>query len=107
MDVISYCNKLENQLVKWKTAVYDVISTVDGLPDIEKEAVFPSIRNLQGIVEEINNELDQLKNACPADWSPNRGVIDDKMSELHTTLKNLSEKVGGPLIPDSLLWVSE
>jgi hypothetical protein len=107
MDVISYCNNLENQLVNWKAKIYDVILVVDGLPANEKEAVFPSVRSLHNIVEEINNELEQLKTACPADWSPSRNVIDDRMSELHATLKKLSEKVGGPLIPDSLLWVSE
>lgn len=94
-------------MVEWKAKIYDVIHTVDGLPADEKESVFPSIRSLHAIVEEINKELEQLKNACPADWSPNRNVVDDKMSELHTTLKNLSREVGGPLIPDSLLWVSE
>ncbi len=107
MDTISYCNNLENQLIRWKAKAYDVIRTVDHLPADEKEAVFPSIRSLHDMVEEINNELEQLKSACPADWSPNRNVIDGKMTELQTTLKKLSEKVGGPLIPDSLLWVSE
>ena len=107
MDVNLYCNNMENQLVNWKAKIYDVILVVDGLPASEKEAVFPSVRSLHNIVEEINNELERLKTACPADWSPSRNVIDDRMSELHTTLKKLSEKVGGPLIPDSLLWVSE
>ena len=107
MDVTSYCNSLENQLTGWKAKIYDVIRTVNRLPDNEMEAVFPSIQSLHAIVEEINNEMEQLKSACPADWSPNRNVIDDKMSELRSTLKTLSEKVDGPLIPDSLLWVSE
>ena len=107
MDVISYCNNLENQLTGWKAKIYDVIRVVDQLPANEMEAVFPSFRGLHAIVDEIDSELEQLKSACPADWSPNRNIIDDKMSELHATLKTLSEKVGGPLIPDSLLWVSE
>ncbi len=107
MDVMSYCDNLENQLTGWKAKIYDVIRTVNHLPDSEIKAVSPSIRNLHVIMEEIDNELKQLRSACPADWSPNRNVIDDKMSELHATLKTLSEKVDGPLIPDSLLWVSE
>ena len=107
MDVASYCDNLENHLAEWKAKIYDVIRVVDRLPDNEKEAIFPTIRGLHGMMDEINGELDQLRRACPADWSPNRNAIDDKMSELHSTLKTLSEKVGGPLIPDSLLWVSE
>ena len=84
-----------------------IIRAVDRLPDNETEAISPTIQGLQGMMAEINNELEQLRSACPADWSPSRNVIDDKMSELHATLKSLSQKVGGPLIPDSLMWVSE
>jgi hypothetical protein len=107
MDVTSYCDTLEKQLVEWKATIYDVIQMVEKLPAHEKEAAFPSVRSLNTMVEEINRELEQLKTACPADWSPNRNTIDEKMSELRVTLKNLSERVGGPLIPDSLSWVSE
>ena len=107
MDVVSYCDNLENQLTGWKAKIYDVIRAVDQLPANEAQAVFPSVRDLHAVVEEIDNEMEQLRSACPADWSPNRNVIDDKMSELHATLKTLSEKVDGPLIPDTLLWVSE
>jgi len=106
MDVNSYCNSLERQLTEWKAKIYSVINLVDKLPAQEKEGAYPSIRGLHTIVDEIDNELAQLKNACPADWSPNRRTIEEKMSELQSTLKKLSENVGGPLIPDSLSWVS-
>ena len=107
MDVISYCNKLEKQLTEWKAKIYSVIRVVDDLPIQTKEGVFPSIRSLHTIVDEIDNELAQLKIACPADWTPNRQSIEAKLTELQSTLKKLSENVGGPLIPDSLSWVSE
>ena len=107
MDVTNYCDTLGDQLVEWKAKIYDVIKIVDKLPAGEKEAVFPSIRSLHSIVEDIDRELGQLKIACPADWLPNRNRLDGKMSELRITLKDLSESVGGPLIPDSLSWVSE
>ena len=38
MDVTSYCNKLEKHLTEWKAMIYDVIRTVDGLPEMEKES---------------------------------------------------------------------
>jgi hypothetical protein len=107
MDVMSYCNKLERQLTEWKAKIYSVIRVVDKLPVREKEPVYPSIRSLNTIMEEIDNELEQLKSACPADWYPKRRTIETEMAELKSTLKTLSEKVGGPLIPDSLSWVSE
>ena len=107
MDVSSYCDTLERQLTDWKAKIYDVIRIVDKLSDAEKETVFPSIRNLHSIVEEINEQLTLLQAACPSDWSPNRKTIDEKMADLQQTLKKLSDKVGGPLIPDSLSWVSD
>jgi hypothetical protein len=107
MDVKSYCDTLEQQLTVWKAKIYDVIRVVDNLPGGEKEGVFPSIRSLHTIVEEIDDQLEQLKTTCPADWSPNRQTIDSKMNELKQTLSSLSEKIGGPLIPDSLSWVSK
>lgn len=107
MDIISYCNQLESQLTEWKAKIYSVILVVDKLPVQEKEAIFPSIRSLNAVVDEIDNELEQLKSACPADWSPNRQTIEAKISELQSTLKKLSERVDGPLIPDSLSWVSD
>ena len=107
MNITSYCDTLGGQLTEWKAKIYDIILRVDALPENEKEAIFPSIRILNTIVEEINGELEQLRNACPADWLPNRNNLDSKMSELRTTLKGLSEKVGDPLIPDSLSWVSK
>ena len=106
MDVKSYCDTLENHLTSWKSNINDVVGVVAQLPDTEKEKVFASIRNLHAVVEEIDGQLDQLMTECPADWSPNRRTIDSKMNELQQTLHNLSEHVGGPLIPDSLSWVS-
>ena len=107
MDIISYCNQLEKQLTDWKAKINSVIPVVDKLPVQEKEAIFPSFRSLHAVVDEIDGELEQLKSACPADWSPNRQTIETKISELQSTLKKLSEKVDDPLIPDSLSWVSD
>ena len=107
MEVSAYCDTLEQQLSQWKAKLYDVIRIVDRLTDENKETVYPSIRGLHSIVDEIDSEVEQLRTACPADWSPNRQNLDAKMTELQQTLKTLSEDVGGPMIPDSLAWVSD
>ena len=107
MDVNAYCDTLEQQLSSWKAKIYDVIRIVDQLSSENKETVYPSIRGLHTIVDEIDSEVEQLRTACPADWSPNRQNLDAKMAELQQTLKKLSENIGGPLIPESLAWVSK
>lgn len=106
MELHAYCSALEAQLNGWKARIYDVLRVVDRLPDSQKEAAFGPIRNLHAIVDEIDAELDHLRTACPADWSPNRQAVEKKMAALRDTLKRLSEQVNGPLIPDSLAWVS-
>jgi hypothetical protein len=107
MDAIAYCDTLEKQFVDWKARLYDVIHIVGKLSEGEKETVYPSIRGLHSIVEEIDSEVELLRTACPVDGSPNQQSIDDKMAELQQTLKNLSKNISGPLIPDSLAWVSK
>jgi hypothetical protein len=107
MDATAYCDRLEEHLTGWKAKLYDVIRIVDRLPAKEKETVFSSIRGLHAIVDQIDDEVEQLRTACPADWSPNRLNLDSKMAELQQSLKNLSDSVGGPVIPDSLAWVSK
>ena len=107
MDVSAYCDTLEKQFADWKARLHDVIDIIDKLSEGEKETVYPSIRGLHSIVEEIDSEVEQLRTACPADWSPNRQTINEKMAELQQTFNELSKNVDGPLIPDSLAWVSE
>jgi hypothetical protein len=106
MDTTSYCDLLERQLTAWKSKIREVIRLADRLTASEWEAVRPSTRSLYAIVGEIDSQLAVLKTACPADWSPQRRVVEDKMHELQETLKKLSDRVHGPLIPDSLSWVS-
>jgi len=107
MDVYSYCDKLERQLTEWKARLTDVVRIVDGLSNAQKESTYPTIRGLHNIVSEIDAELEQLRTACPSDWSPNRRTVEKKMAALHETLKALSRQLDGPLVPDSLSWLSE
>jgi hypothetical protein len=106
MDATSYCDILERQLTAWKSKIREVIRLVDRLTAGEREAVTPSTHSLHAIVGEIDSQLALLKTACPADWSSQRRAVDDKMRELQETLQKLSDRAHGPLIPDSLSWVS-
>ncbi len=106
MDTSSYCDMMERQLTAWKSKIREVIRLSDHLSAGEREAVTRSAGSLHAIVGEIDSQLALLKTACPADWLPQRRAVEDKMRELQETLQMLSERVHGPLIPDSLSWVS-
>jgi hypothetical protein len=106
MDTSTYCDMMERQLTAWGSKIREVIRLSDRLSAGERETATPSTHSLHGIVGEIDSQLALLKTACPADWLPQRRAVEDKMHELQETLKKLSESVHGPLIPDSLSWVS-
>ncbi len=106
MDVRDYCSKMDRQLSGWKAYIDQVIQAADRLPTGERKALTPMIERLQPLVSAIDAELELLKTSCPADWEPQRRSLDERLRELHRTLKRLSEKAKGPLIPDSLSWVS-
>lgn len=105
-DVREYCSQMDRQLSGWKASIDEVIQAANRLPASERKALTPMIERLQPLVSSIDAELELLKTSCPADWAPQRRSLDERMRELHRTLKGLSEKAKGPLIPDSLSWVS-
>lgn len=106
MDVKEYCDKMDKQLSGWKEYIGDVIKAADRLPGGQRQALVPMIDRLQPLLKAIDSELELLKTSCPADWSPQRKSVENNLRELHETLKKLSEKAHGPLVPDSLAWVS-
>jgi hypothetical protein len=106
MDIKDYCNKMDQQLTGWKEYIGEVIQATDRLPAEKRKALFPLVNRLQPLLTAIDSELELLKTSCPADWAPQRRSLDENMRELHSTLTKLSEKAHGPLIPDSLAWVS-
>jgi hypothetical protein len=106
MDVRDYCNRMDKQLSGWKDYIGEVTQATNRLPAGQRQALAPMIDRLQPLLKAIDSELELLKTSCPADWSPQRRSVDDNLRELHDTLKKLSEKAHGPLVPDSLAWVS-
>lgn len=106
MDVKDYCNQMDMKLSGWKAYIGEVMQAADRLPAGERKALAPMVDRLQPLLQAIDSELELLKTSCPADWSPQRKSVENNLRELHETLKKLSEKAHGPLVPDSLAWVS-
>ncbi len=100
-DVKDYCENNYKRLVGLKAGLYDVISRAEKQTDTvhSNEA-----RNLMGMVEEIDSGLEELKNQCPADWSPNRKKIDENMASLSKTLYEIADRLG-TVVPDTTAWI--
>lgn len=103
MDAKSYCDTINNQLTGWKATIYDTILATRRLEDKNKEKIEPILENLNGIVDDLNKHIEQLRNECPADWSPHKNTIDSKLEELKAAFEQLSGKMD--VLPDSTAWV--
>ncbi|HMA67855.1 MAG TPA: hypothetical protein VKO20_08540 [Desulfosalsimonadaceae bacterium] len=104
MDAKSYCDTVNNQLTGWKATIYDAILATQKLQETDKDKVQPVLDSLNGIVSELNKSLEQLRTECPADWSPQKQTIENKLGELKTAFEQLSEKMDA-VMPDTTAWV--
>ncbi|MGM0452996.1 MAG: hypothetical protein ACQERN_07515 [Thermodesulfobacteriota bacterium] len=104
MDVKSYCDTMNNQLMAWKASIYDAIRAVEKLNAADKQSVQPHIDSLNKIVSEVNANLQQLRDQCPADWSPQKQDIDTKLNEMRSNFESLSEKLDS-MLADTTAWV--
>ncbi len=100
-DVKDYCDKTYKRLVGLKAGLLDVISRAEKQSDNVHSS---EARNLMGLVDEIDSELGELKNQCPADWSPNRKKIDETMDRLAGTLNEMAARLG-TVVPDTTAWI--
>jgi len=103
MDAKSYCDTINHQLTGWKATIYDIILATRKLEETDREKIQPLLESLNGIVADLNKNLEHLRAECPSDWSPQKKTIDNKLEELKNTFEQLSEKMD--VMPDSTAWV--
>ncbi|MFP4476797.1 MAG: hypothetical protein ACLFOY_14660 [Desulfatibacillaceae bacterium] len=104
MDANEYCTQVHRQLTGLKAGLYDVMQRVDSLPTDERNQFQNQVDTLKKLTSELDDGLEQLRTACPADWSPNKKEMDARLKELRSTLETIGQKTGVS-IPDTLAWV--
>ncbi len=104
MDVRSYCDTMNNQLMAWKASIYDAIRAVEKLSETDKQSVQPYIDSLNKIVSEVNENLQMLRDQCPTDWSPQKQDIDTKLAEMRSNFETLSGKLDS-MLSDTTAWI--
>jgi hypothetical protein len=55
---------------------------MDQLPTGDKQRMYEKVNGLHIIMTELDDRLDQLRTACPLEWSPVRQEIKGKMADL-------------------------
>lgn len=100
-DVTDYCDKTYKRLIGLKAGLYDVIKRTEKEPD---EARAAETKNLMAMIDEIEAGLEELKNQCPADWSPDKRKLDESMTRLSEALGEVAGRLG-VTVPDTTAWI--
>ena len=100
-EVTDYCDDTYKRLVGLKAGLYDVITAAEKASD-SKHA--EQAKQLKSMVESIENGLEELRNQCPADWSPNKNRLEESMERLSKTLNQLAGHLEVS-VPDTTAWV--
>jgi hypothetical protein len=94
MNVIDYCKGMEMELTAWKAKVYDLTRKVETLGSKEREKILPNIQDLNMFITEMSNRIEQLKNECPTEWSPQKKDIDKGSVDMRSKYESTMEYIG-------------
>ncbi len=94
MDVKDYCRGVEQELTAWKAKLYDLTRRVDRLGSAEKEKVLQNVEDLHILVTEMGDRIDQLRNECPTEWSPQKKEIDGAHVDMRSKYEETMEFIG-------------
>jgi len=94
MDVKDYCSGMESELTAWKAKILDVAVRADKLGTAEKQRVWESFNDLKMIVADLESKIDQLRNECPTEWSPQKSQIEDATVDMRSKYEETMEYIG-------------
>ena len=93
MDVKSFCDSAGNDLIEWKAKLYDAIRKTETLSNMDKSKVEPVLKELNGLVDDVDKHIKLLADECPLDWESQKSEIQDKFSQVDTKFKVLDGAV--------------
>ena len=94
MNVVDYCKGMEMELTAWKAKMYDLTRKVESLGSKEKDKVLPNIQDLNILLSEMSSRIDQLKNECPTEWSPQKKDIEKGTVDMRGKYEQTMEYIG-------------
>jgi hypothetical protein len=94
MNVVDYCKGMEMELIAWKAKMFDLTRKVESLGSKEREKVLPNIQDLNILIVEMSSRIDQLKNECPTEWTPQKKDIDSGSVDMRGKYEETMEYIG-------------
>jgi hypothetical protein len=94
MNVVDYCKGMEMELTAWKAKVYDLTRKVEKLGSKEREKILPNVQDLHMFIADMTSRIEQLKNECPTEWSPQKKDIDQGSIDMRGKYEQTMEYIG-------------
>lgn len=95
MDVNSYCENLTTELNGWKAKVEEIVARLDKAPSGDKGKVLSQVNDLHALIEQFEDRIGRLKEACPVEWSPDKIELDNKLTEIKNVCEECWSSVSG------------
>ena len=89
MDVKEYCETVGTELATWKAKLNEVSKKTDTLTGVDKEKAEPLVKDLNAIMDDIDQRIAILARECPSEWSDDKTDIDDKISRANDKWKEV------------------
>ena len=61
---------MESEVNVWKAKLVDAMRKDDKLGSAERKKILPNIEDLHMLLEEMSDQVENLKTQCPSDWRP-------------------------------------
>jgi hypothetical protein len=94
MNVVDYCRGMEMELTAWKAKMYDLTRKVESLGSKEREKVLPNVQDLNMLIADMSDRIEQLKNECPTEWTPQKKDIDKGSVDMRGKYEQTMEYIG-------------
>jgi DNA repair exonuclease SbcCD ATPase subunit len=100
-EVMDYCDQTYKRLVGLKAGLYDVMTAAEKVSDSTHAE---QAKQLKSMVESIENGIEELRNQCPPDWSPNKNRLEESLERLSKALSEIADQLE-VTVPDTTAWI--
>jgi hypothetical protein len=80
MEVKDYCERVGNELAAWKAKMNAVSQKAAALKELDRQKAEPIVKELNAIMDDIDQRIETLARECPSEWSDDKSDIDGKIS---------------------------
>lgn len=89
MEMKEFCNAMGSELAGWKARMYDIISHVGTLPEIERVHFDRDVNTIKSLISEIEESIRTLYKECPTDFRAYSEDLYKKVAELKEKMGNI------------------